>query len=355
MGQPAAQVSGSPAPLCSAKGARLWRSLTRVPVQRGTLRGRAEGAGTGGCLEAAFGSQRGSFPGPDWEGRSWGAGERRPMQPGVPACSSAEQRERVLPALLHTHGKAWEKSHCLGGSTARLQEPAGCRGDPAGGNRGGKVLCEVQDPGARDSVHVVRTDTQGWPRGSLPPGRGCCPQRGRHGAGAPGGNECPCRGAPPSCWAAGADTCARVHLEGDAREDGAGHLSSPTPPGLGARRLAARGAQGVFSGILDRGSECGSTALSLTCGAAADARSAPPSWGRGGEAPTSGSSTQRNRAAETFCPLFPPELDSGGLRGRRREERKGGREERGLDRSATLLAAWPGWCSPGEHAHWGGV
>lgn len=100
------------------------------------------------------------------------------MPPGVPARSGAEQRERVLPALLHTHGKAWEKSLWLRGSTARLQEPAGSRGDPASGNRGGKVLCEVQDPGARGSVHVVRTDTQGWPRGSLPPRRGWLPAAG---------------------------------------------------------------------------------------------------------------------------------------------------------------------------------
>lgn len=56
----------------------------------------------------------------------------------------------------------------------------------------------------------------------------------------------------------------------------------------------------------------------------------PPGAGRGGKAPTSGSSTQRNRAAETFCPLFPPELDSGGLRGRRREERKGREGEEGV-------------------------
>lgn len=245
------------------------------------------------------------------------------MPPGVPARSGAEQGERVLPALLHTHGKAWEKSLWLRGSTARLQEPAGSRGDPASGNRGGKVLCEVQDPGARGSVHVVRTDTQGWPRGSLLAAR----------AGAPGGNECPClrRAAPPSCWAAGADTCARVHLEGDPREDGAGHLSSPTPPGLGARHLAPRGAQGVFPGILDRGSGCGSTAYSFTCGAAADAGSPPsqPGPAEGAKppprAPARRETARQKLSVPSSLPSWTPEgyEGEGGKKGREGGKRGG--------------------------------
>lgn len=173
-------------------------------MQRGTLRGR--GAGTGGCLGTAFGSQRGSFPGPGLEGRSWGAGECRPMQPGVPLlpCSSAEQRERALPALLllHTHGKAWEKSLWLRGGSARLQEPAGSRGDPASGKRGGKVLCEVQDPGAEGQRPCCPHGHAGVAAGArCRPGGARCPQRGRHGAGA-AGRECPClrRGAPPELF-----------------------------------------------------------------------------------------------------------------------------------------------------------
>lgn len=58
-----------------------------------------------------------------------------------------------------------------------------------------------------------------------------------------------------------------------------------------------------------------------------------------------------SRAGKACGWNFPslPELDFAGLR--RREG------ERGRDRSATLLAAWPGWCSLGksEHAHWGGI
>lgn len=58
-----------------------------------------------------------------------------------------------------------------------------------------------------------------------------------------------------------------------------------------------------------------------------------------------------SRAGKACGCNFPslPELDFAGLR--RREG------ERGRDRSATLLAAWPGWCSLGksEHAHWGGI
>lgn len=56
--------------------------VTRVALH---LRGIGEGAGTAGCPGAASERQRGSFPGPDSEGRFSGAGERRPLQPGVPA------------------------------------------------------------------------------------------------------------------------------------------------------------------------------------------------------------------------------------------------------------------------------
>lgn len=139
------------------------------------------------------------------------------------------------------------------------------------GSAAGRCSARCKIRVRRGSVHVVRTDTQGWPRGLAA----------RSGAGT-AGRECPClcRGALPSSSAAGADTCARVHLERDPREDGLGDLPSPTPPGFGARHLAARGAQGVPPSISDKGSGCGSTALPLTCGAAGDARSPPPTRGR---------------------------------------------------------------------------
>lgn len=197
-------------------------------------------------------------------------------------------------------------------------------------------------------------------------GRGArCPRRGRH-----GGREypCLCRGMPvpvpgnapalpgSSSEPVGADTCARVRLEGTERaRAGRSPLSHPAATRGSAPRseTLSRGAPRYFGQGLAVQIHCSSPHLRGGRGCAQSPL--PPGAGRGGKAPSPGSRRQSNRAAETFCPLFPPELDSGGLRGRRREERKGGREERGLDRSATLLAAWPGWCSPGEHAHWGGI
>lgn len=154
----------------------------------------------------------------------------------------------------------------------------GSRREAEATRRAGRCSARCKIRVRRGSVHVVRTDTQGWPRGLAAARAGArCPQRGRHGR---AGMPVPLRGAPPSSSAAGADTCARVHLERDPREDGLGDLPSPTPPGFGARHLAARGAQGVPPSILDKGSGCGSTALPLTCGAAGDARSPPPTRGR---------------------------------------------------------------------------
>lgn len=142
-------------------------------------------------------------------GQTWRAGPRERASAGrcSAVClprSSAERRERVLPALLHTHGEAWEKSLWLRGSGARLRKPAGSRGDPASG----KVLCEVQDPRAEGQRPCCPHGHGGVAAGAR------CPQRGGHGrAGMPvplpgssaeqfggrRGHLCPCapREGPP--------------------------------------------------------------------------------------------------------------------------------------------------------------
>lgn len=120
-------------------------------------------------------------------GQTWRAGPRERASAGrcSAVClprSSAERRERVLPALLHTHGEAWEKSLWLRGSGARLRKPAGSRGDPASG----KVLCEVQDPRAEGQRPCCPHGHAGVAAGArCRPGGGSLPAAGQA---RPGGN-----------------------------------------------------------------------------------------------------------------------------------------------------------------------
>lgn len=136
------------------------------------------------------------------------------------------------------------------------------------------------------------------------------------------------------------------------------HCPHLPPEGLGLaiqlrealRRCPQHFGQGLGCGIP-------SPPLTCVCAWGRAQAPAPPGPAGVGQSPHSGAAREQTVRQKLSAPSSLPELDSGGLRERRREERKGGREERGLDRSATLLAAWPGWCSLGnsEHAHWGGI
>lgn len=94
------------------------------------------------------------------------------------ACHAAPAGARSARTLLYTHGEAWEKSLWLKGDPARLQKPAGSRGNLASMNCSGKVLCGVQNLSAvtlwRGSVHVVHTDVRGWTRGPASAEEGAC-------------------------------------------------------------------------------------------------------------------------------------------------------------------------------------
>lgn len=225
-------------------------------------------AGTGGCLGAAFESQRRSSP-----GQTWKADLGEPMQPGVPA------RQQRRAAGARSARAAAHARQSLG--KVPLAERQQCSPAAAGGKREARREGAVRGArcGCGGAASMLSARTRRVAAGLAAAQAGLAA---RSGAGAAAGRECPClcRGAPPSRAAAGADTCARVRLERDPREDGLGDLPSPTPPGLGARHLAARGAQGVPPGILGKGSGCGPTALPLTCGAAADARSPLSTRGR---------------------------------------------------------------------------
>lgn len=240
------------------RGCAPVAQLIPASLQRGTLQG------SGGCLGAAFDSQRvwGSFPS---EGRSEGRADAARCARRAAARSSGSA---FCPRCCTRSAQAG-KSPC--GSEAAL---LACRSrreaqatQPAGSAAGRcSARCRVRERGAAPMLSA-RT-RRGGRGGSLP----AAGQARR-----PGGNA---RATAGELLRALRRPCRHLCLEGHPREDRTGHLPSPSPPGLGARRLAARGAQGVPPGILDRGSGCGFTALPLTCGAAADARSPPPTRGR---------------------------------------------------------------------------
>lgn len=124
-------------------------------------------------------------------------------------------------------------------------------------------------------------------------------------------------------------------------------LCSPPPPGISALWRAGGARRGCPS-TSGRGWRRRPPSPPLTCGGRRRMRAAPGPPQAGGRP---GWAKAPSRAGKACGWNFPslPELDFAGLR--RREG------ERGRDRSATLLAAWPGWCSLGksEHAHWGGI
>lgn len=185
------------------------------------------------------------------------------------------------------------------------------------------------------------------------------------------GEPCGAVWGPERRKAAGTDTCA-PGTPRESPESGAGGAISrcsrlPPPRAWGSPSGSERRSKGCPPSILGTGSGRGPPPPPLTCGGGGGGMRAapprlpppPPSPGQAGvgQSPHPGAARGGTVRQKLSVPSSLPELDSGGLRGRRREERKGGREERGLDRSATLLAAWPGWCSLGksEHAHWGGI
>lgn len=298
VGHPAAQVSGSPAPLCSKKGT----------LQRGTLRGRDEDAGTGGCLGAAFGSHWGSFPG---QPRRAAPGERCrcPAAAGAPSARAAQRARRCL-------GK-------VPSAPRQQRSPAAAAGKqrrPSEREEARKVLCEVADAGAEGQSPWCPHGHSGVAAAFAAARAG---RAARGGAGTAAAPQCPClsRAALP-------DTCARVHPESHPGQDGMGDRPAPTPPALGARHSAARGTQGVPPYILGRGSGCGSTAPALTCGAAGDARSPPPSRGRQrGYSPHPGERHAEKPCGRNFLSPLPSRA---GLRRvtREKEGRKEGREGR---------------------------
>jgi len=301
----------------------------------------------------------------------------------------AEQPERAQPARCRTRtakpGKSPRGCEAAVLACRSLRE---AEATERAGAAVGKVLCGVRNPGAaalwRGSVHVVRTDAHGWTRGLAPAEAGAClPALGHATRDGAAGQACEPRRAvrlaplraralareplgavwgPAWGSGAGADTCAPPTPR-ESPESGAGTASSRcplSPPGAWGSPPGSERSSGGAPRHLGLGLGAQTPASSPHLRGRRGMRAAPRSLGvarGGGQNPHPGAAREETVRQKLSVPSSLPELDSGGLRGRRREERKGGREERGLGRSATLLAAWPGWCSLGvsEHAHWGGI